>query len=63
MYFIFIFIYKSSISLDNNIVILDEAHNIEDVCRGAASFQVTENQINRVKDDLEGLSMYNIWIN
>ena len=33
------------ISLKNNIVILDEAHNIEDSARSAASGQFTQNQI------------------
>jgi Rad3-related DNA helicase len=31
---------NSSVSLTNAIIILDEAHNIEDTCRSAASFEV-----------------------
>lgn len=30
--------------LNNSIVILDEAHNIEDTCREAASFSFSENE-------------------
>jgi Rad3-related DNA helicase len=31
---------NSAVSLINSVVILDEAHNIEDTCRSAASFEV-----------------------
>lgn len=33
---------SSDVYLKNSIIILDEAHNIEDVCRNAASFDFTD---------------------
>jgi fanconi anemia group J protein len=36
------------IKLHNSIVILDEAHNIEDVCRTAASMEITDGQLLRI---------------
>lgn len=45
---------KSSlqISLDNNIVVIDEAHNIEDICRDSATFTITRNQIQAALKEL-----------
>jgi Fanconi anemia group J protein len=36
------------ISLKNSIIILDEAHNIEDICRDSASFVVTTRHIDEI---------------
>uniref|UniRef100_A0A914QBE4 Helicase ATP-binding domain-containing protein n=1 Tax=Panagrolaimus davidi TaxID=227884 RepID=A0A914QBE4_9BILA len=36
---------SASINLENSIVILDEAHNIEDICRNAASFSFKESEL------------------
>lgn len=33
------------INLENNVVIIDEAHNIEDICREAATFTFTKLQM------------------
>lgn len=33
------------IALKNNIVVIDEAHNIEDICRDAASFSFTQDNV------------------
>jgi len=49
------------ITLTNQIVILDEAHNIEDSSREASSFSVAQAQLLDAMNDLEtiGLSRYN----
>ena len=41
-----------SIKLDDNIVIIDEAHNIEDSLREAASVYITKYQIEEAISDL-----------
>ena len=46
------------ISLKNNIVILDEAHNIEDSARSAASGQLQQNQIRESMADLEKMAKF-----
>ena len=46
------------ISLKNNIVILDEAHNIEDSARGAASWQVNQSQVRDSMQDLEKMGKF-----
>ena len=43
------------ISLANQIVILDEAHNIEDSTRAAASFSITQKNISEAQDDLKNM--------
>jgi Fanconi anemia group J protein len=46
------------ISLKNNIVILDEAHNIEDSARSAAGWQVSQTQIRDSMQDLEKMAVF-----
>ena len=46
------------ISLKNNIIILDEAHNIEDSARSAASWQVNQNSIRDSMQDLEKMAKF-----
>ncbi|KAL1923067.1 uncharacterized protein VTP21DRAFT_9443 [Calcarisporiella thermophila] len=43
------------IDLDDNIVILDEAHNIEDASREAGSFELNESQLSELQKELEAL--------
>ncbi|EME29284.1 putative DNA helicase required for mitotic chromosome segregation CHL1 [Galdieria sulphuraria] len=45
------------VELSNSIVILDEAHNIEDVCREAASCEVFIEELEQVRTELETLDM------
>ena len=45
------------ISLSNQIVILDEAHNIEDSSREAASFSVSQSQLLDAMQDLETIGV------
>ncbi|TNN13055.1 Fanconi anemia group J protein, partial [Schistosoma japonicum] len=45
----------TSLEVTNHVIILDEAHNIEDASREAASFTITEHQLKNARDDLEGL--------
>lgn len=42
----------SEVKLDNAILIIDEAHNIEDCCRSAGSMEITSNVINLVSAEL-----------
>ena len=42
-----------SINLKEQIVILDEAHNIEDACREATSFIITKTQLEIAKQEIE----------
>ena len=42
-----------SINLKEQIVILDEAHNIEDACREATSFIITKIQLDIAKQEIE----------
>ncbi|GAB6033539.1 Fanconi anemia group J protein, variant 2 [Chamberlinius hualienensis] len=42
-----------NIGLSKQILILDEAHNIEDVARTAASFSITDDEIHDIINDLE----------
>jgi Fanconi anemia group J protein len=44
------------INLKGHIVILDEAHNIEDICRQAASVNLKDNDLQNAADDCEFLS-------
>ena len=46
------------ISLKNNIVILDEAHNIEDSARGAASYDISQAAIREAMTDLETMEKF-----
>ncbi|KAI8876857.1 DNA repair helicase [Backusella circina FSU 941] len=41
-----------NIDLDNDIVIIDEAHNIENVCRDAGSFETTYPELKKVQVEL-----------
>ncbi|CAH8530914.1 unnamed protein product [Schistosoma bovis] len=45
----------TSLEVTDHVIILDEAHNIEDASREAASFTITEHQLKSARDDLEGL--------
>ncbi|GJQ13595.1 hypothetical protein GpartN1_g5386.t1 [Galdieria partita] len=45
------------VELSNSVVILDEAHNIEDVCREAASCEVSIEELEQVRTELETLEM------
>ncbi|KER19043.1 hypothetical protein T265_15689, partial [Opisthorchis viverrini] len=50
----------TNLDLKGHVVILDEAHNIEDASREAASFKITEHQLITTKDDLGNLLRKNI---
>jgi Fanconi anemia group J protein len=41
------------LGLKNSIIILDEAHNIEDVCRTACSLEISDAELKYVKEQLE----------
>jgi len=45
--------FQMEIALTNQIVILDEAHNIEDSSREASSFSVSQTQLVDAMKDLE----------
>ncbi|KAL0818377.1 hypothetical protein ABMA28_008852 [Loxostege sticticalis] len=46
------------INLKENIVVIDEAHNIEDICRDAASFAFTRDQLQAAITELEKAANY-----
>lgn len=48
------------INLKGQIVVLDEAHNIEDCARESASFTLNQAQLREARDDLEAMVTYNI---
>ncbi|TPP58054.1 Fanconi anemia group J protein [Fasciola gigantica] len=48
------------IELNGHIVILDEAHNIEDASRESASFKITDHQLIKTNEDLENLIKQNL---
>ncbi|CAH8845897.1 unnamed protein product [Trichobilharzia szidati] len=46
---------STSLEVSNHVIILDEAHNIEDASREAASFTLTDYQLKNAREDLDGL--------
>lgn len=44
--------------LKGHVIIVDEAHNIEDQCRDAASLQLDQTNINLAKMDCEKVSKF-----
>lgn len=48
------------INLKGQVVILDEAHNIEDSAREAVSYSVTESQLNAAGEELDFMVNNNI---
>ena len=52
-----VYLRQMEISLSNQIVILDEAHNIEDSSREAASFSVSQSQLLDAMQDLETIGV------
>jgi len=53
---------QMEITLTNQIVILDEAHNIEDSSREAASFTVSQTQLLDAMRDLETIGQFTTFI-
>lgn len=48
------------INLKGQVVILDEAHNIEDCARESVSFSVTESQLRAAREELDSMVNNNI---
>ncbi|TSN39293.1 Fanconi anemia group J protein [Bagarius yarrelli] len=48
------------IDLKGQIVVLDEAHNIEDCARESASFTLNQAQLREARDDIEMMVTYNV---
>lgn len=48
------------INLKGQVVILDEAHNIEDCARESASYSVTEAQLRLAREELDAMVNSNI---
>ena len=46
------------INLNQQIVILDEAHNIEDTCRDSVSFLITQVQLEASRENLQNVVHY-----
>ncbi|XP_055513678.1 Fanconi anemia group J protein isoform X2 [Leucoraja erinacea] len=51
---------RMKINLKDQILIFDEAHNIEDCARESSSFSVTENQLLFAREELDGMVNQNI---
>ena len=49
------------LNLDNEVIILDEGHNIEDKCREAASYTLKNEDLLETINDLEKYTKYNIY--
>ena len=47
-----------NLNLRNEVVILDEAHNIEDSARDGASYTVDQDELIDARDDLEKLAKF-----
>lgn len=45
-----------NINLQGHVIVVDEAHNIEDQCREAASLQLDQTNLNLAKMDCEKVS-------
>ena len=50
--------FQMEIYLKNQIIVLDEAHNIEDSAREAASYSVTYEQLQETYDELARLGKF-----
>ncbi|KAG5836754.1 hypothetical protein ANANG_G00231920 [Anguilla anguilla] len=48
------------INLKGQVVVLDEAHNIEDCARESASYTVEEGQLLAARDDIDAMVTYNV---
>ena len=53
--------FQMEINLKDQIVILDEAHNIEDSTREAASFSISQKQLKDANDDVAHMSKTSFW--
>lgn len=51
---------QMDISLKGQIVVLDEAHNIEDCAREAASYTVTQAQLLFAREELDSMVTHNV---
>lgn len=49
----FVQLIKMNINLTEQIVIIDEAHNIEDTCRDSASILITRFQLEQAKNEMQ----------
>jgi Rad3-related DNA helicase len=49
------------ISLSNQVIILDESHNMEDAAREAASFILTQKQLQAATFDLRTMRESRLW--
>lgn len=55
-----LFLCQLEINLKEQIVVLDEAHNIEDCARESASFTLNHAQLLLARDEIEGMVTHNI---
>lgn len=52
--------FQMEINLKEQIVVLDEAHNIEDCARESASFTLNQAQLLLARDEIDGMVTHNI---
>lgn len=55
-----LFLCQMEINLKEQIVVLDEAHNIEDCARESASFTLNHTQLLLARDEIDGMVTHNI---
>jgi len=51
-----LYMFQMKLQLKGHVIIVDEAHNIEDQCREAASLQLDQTNLNLAKMDCEKMS-------
>lgn len=49
---------KSQLNLSNSILIIDEAHNLQDLCCDSTSVEIKTNVLDEIIKDLKGLKLY-----
>ena len=49
---------RSKLILKNSILIIDEAHNLQDICCDSASIDINTNVIDEIVKDLKSLQIY-----
>lgn len=57
---VMLFLCQMEINLNEQIVVLDEAHNIEDCARESASYTLNQAQLLLARDEMDGMVTHNI---
>ena len=49
---------RTKLSLNNSILIIDEAHNLQDICNDSSSVDLSTNILDEIINDLKGISIF-----